>query len=279
MTEPTASTMQQSATGGDSGEPVALEGVRFGYRSEAPVIRGVSARLRAGRVCALIGPNASGKSTLLKLMLGQLLPDRGRITLNGRDVAALSPRERAKCVGYVPQRGGASFAFTVREVVEMGRYAAGRNDAAVAGALAACDLEPIADRPFTELSGGQQQRVLVARALAQVQGGGRPPILLLDEPTSSLDLRHVHGLLGLMRRQAADGAAVLVVLHDVNLAARYADDVWLMDGGRLVASGTWGDVLRPELLQPVYLVRLREAERGPGGGRPVFVAEPEGTLE
>ncbi|MEX2388646.1 MAG: ABC transporter ATP-binding protein, partial [Phycisphaeraceae bacterium] len=219
-------------------------------------------------------PNAAGKSTLVKLMLGQLEPWAGEVSVNGQAVTALPARQRARWLSYVPQRGGVQFAFSVREVVAMGRFAsAGRGEdrgVAIDAALAACDLGDVADRVFAELSGGQQQRVLIARAFAQSADEGRA--MLLDEPGSHLDLRHLHGMMRLMREQAARGLAVLVVLHDLNLAARYADEVWLMDGGCLVASGGWEAVLRPAVLEPVYGLDLEAVAAGSAerGGRPVF---------
>jgi len=213
---------------------VALEAVRFGYPGGPAVVDGVTAGLAAGRVTALIGPNGAGKSTLVRLMLGQLKPWSGRVRVAGREAAGLGPRELARRLSYVPQRPAVSFAFTVRQVVEMGRYAGGADAAAVAWALSLCGLEGLADRVFAHLSGGQQQRVLLARAVAQSAGGAA---MLLDEPASGLDLAHLHRTLARLRGRAADGLAVLVVLHDLNLASAYADEVWLMDGGRLAAAG------------------------------------------
>lgn len=254
---------------------LALEGVTFGYEPGQVVVNDVSATLAPGRLCCLIGPNAAGKSTLLKLMLGQLAPWSGALTLGGEPIAAMPPRVRARRVSYVPQRGGVGFAYTVRQVVEMGRFAAGSDAGAVDAALAACALERFQSRVFAHLSGGQQQRVLIARAMAQSHGGGE--LMLLDEPGSSLDLWHVHHLMQLLRKQAARGLAVLVVLHDLNLAARYADEVWLMDQSRLVAAGRWDAVLTPAVLEPVYRVSLEPLGGGPSE-RPVFRVEPADTL-
>lgn len=254
---------------------LSVRDLHFGYEAGAPVVSDVSARLMAGRLCCLIGPNAAGKTTLLRLMLGQLEPWRGDVRLGDEPVHAIGPRRRARQVSYVPQRAGMAFAFTVREVVQMGRFATGADAGAVDAALAACDLADVQRRPFVHLSGGQQQRVLIARAMAQSEGAGR--VMLLDEPGSSLDLWHVHHVMALLRAQARRGLAVLVVLHDLNLAARYADDVWLMAGGRLQAAGTWARVLRPAVLEPVYGVGLKPLHAA-GSERPVFHVEPSGTL-
>ena len=256
-----------------------IDGLTFGYRADTPVIEAFSAELATGRLTALIGPNAAGKSTLLKLMLGQLEPWSGGVMLGDRRVAAMRETERAAAISYVPQRGALSFAFTVRQVIAMGRFAVGRDDRAIDAALEACDLSRLSDRIYAQLSGGQQQRVLLARAMAQAwrpppDPGGR--VMLLDEPTASADLWHIHRTMGRLRDLAATGLAVLVVLHDLNLASRYADDVWLMDSGRLLAADTWDAVMRPEVLEPAYRVGLR-ALTVEGSARPVFVVDAVGA--
>lgn len=250
-----------------------LENLSFGYDAGQPaVVESVSAELHPGRLCALIGPNAAGKSTLLRLMLGHLSPWTGKVRLDEHEVSAMTPAARARLISYVPQRAAASFAFTVSQVVEMGRFALPRDGGVVEEALVVCDLDRLRHRVFAQLSAGQQQRVLLARALAQSQPAGR--LMLLDEPTSAMDLRHVHQVMSLLARLTRQrGVSVLVVLHDLNLAARYADEVWLMDAGRRIAAGPWRDVLTPTVLEPVYGVRLDMVTRE--GGRPVFVVEPE----
>lgn len=255
----------------DGGVMVA-ENLRFAYHGGPWVLDGLSAAIDAGRVTALIGPNAVGKTTLLRLLMGQLTPAGGSVRLDGRLVHQLPPRRRAAWISYVPQRSSTSFAFTVEQVVAMGRYALPQDTAAVAQAMETADLVKVRHRIFRELSAGQQQRVLLARSLAQTAGEGRA--VLLDEPGSAMDLYHVHRLMQTLASLSRLGRAVLVVLHDLNLAARYADAVWLMHEGRLVASGPWQEVLRPSVLEPVYRVRLKplaDAE----ADRPVFVAELE----
>jgi len=255
--------------------PLALDSVTFGYTPGRPVVRGVTAALSEGRLTAVLGPNAAGKTTLLRLMLGQLTPEAGSLTLAGEPLGRLDSRRRARLISYVPQRGSVGFAFPVRRVVAMGRFSHGEpaeGGAAVDLALDALSLAGLADRPFHELSGGQQQRVLLARATAQAHGGGR--VMLLDEPTAGLDLAHVHGAMRLVRRLARSGLAVAVVLHDLSLAARYADDVWLLQNGALHADGPWDAIMRPEVLEPVYGVGLRRLSIDPASARPVFVVDP-----
>ena len=281
-------------------------GVSFSYKKGPAVVRDVTCRVAPGRVTVLLGPNAAGKSTLLALLLGRLVPGRGRVTLLGRDVHAWDPRERARRMAYVPQRGDAGFAFSVREMVGMGlhpaREAAGwrrwrraedsaKGDAAVDQALRDWDLAQLSERAFTHLSGGQQQRVLLARAAVQIIAGDRRATaeraMLLDEPSNSLDLRHVHAMMVKVRAMTTaegGGMAALVVLHDLNLASRYADDVWLMHEGHLVAAGEWPSVLRAEVLEPVYGVRLARVERQRQGGddaegRPVWWIDSSATSD
>jgi len=247
----------------------------FGYETGVEVVRGVGASAQPGRLTALLGPNAAGKTTLLRLMLGQLEPRSGEVLLNGEPVRSLGSRKRAARMSYVPQRSHTQFAFTVRQVVAMGRFALRVDDGAVSRAMDRCDLNGIADRPYLQLSAGQQQRVLLGRAMAQAAGQGTA--MLLDEPTASMDLQHVHGTMARLRALAAGGMAIVVVLHDVNLAAKYADDVWLMQAGAMAAAGAWDDVLTQQRLSDVYALDLRVVAHD-SRQRPVFAAEPSGTL-
>ncbi|MBI1372911.1 MAG: ATP-binding cassette domain-containing protein [Phycisphaera sp.] len=253
-----------------------MRDVRFAYHPDRPVIDGVSLDLKARTLVALIGPNGSGKTTLLKLLLGTLTPSAGRVELRNRSVRSLAPSKRAAWVSYVPQKSAAAFSFTVREVVAMGRYALPADPHAVEGALGLCELLPLASRPYTELSAGQQQRVLLARAMVQSAGQGR--VMLLDEPTGAMDLSYVHKTMRRLRELAEQGMAVVTVVQDVNLAARYADHVWVMHQGRLVADGPWPRVLCPEVLEPVYGVAVRPiAKRGEdANARPVFDVDLRG---
>ena len=253
-----------------------LVDVNFGYRPDLPVIRGITSQLGTqadgGGVCALIGPNAAGKSTLLKLMLGQLTPDRGSITIDDQSVAALAPHQRAMKLAYVPQRAMNNVAFTVEEVVALGRFAAAPDADAIESALSMCDLLPHRSRIFSQLSAGQQQGVAVARAVAQLGGEStlEGKLLLLDEPVSAMDLWHAHQTMQLLRALASRGLSVMVVLHDLNLAMTYADTIWLMHEGRLTAQGGWQEVMLPRVLEPVYRMRL-QLHQVEAKERPVFV--------
>ncbi len=224
------------------------------------VLDGVSLDLAAGEVTVIIGPNGAGKSTLLRA-LGALVPHAGSVRYGAVDSRALSPRERALRVAYVPQQTELQAALAVRDVVALGRFAhgarlgrlSGEDERAVGEALAACDLEALAQRSFPRLSGGEQRRVLIARALAS-----ESTIVLADEPTAGLDVRHVLDAHRLLRRMAAGGRAVAVVLHDLDAARVFGDRAVLLDGGRIVAQGTPAEVVSQRHVRRVYAVALHE---------------------
>ena len=231
--------------------------VTFGWNGGAPVLQGLDWSLPAGGFVGLLGPNGCGKSTLLHLLDGLASPDSGQVLLDGKDLSRMTPRVRARQVALVAQDALVPFSFSVREVVEMGRYPwHGRFSslrpaeyALVDEALARLDLQPLAGRSVRELSGGERQRVAIARALVQT-----PRVLLLDEPTSHLDIKHVADVVQLLHELNTDpGVTVLMVLHDLALAAAVCPRVALMDrAGKLVAEGEPGDVLTPDALQAVY---------------------------
>jgi len=251
---------------------IEVRDVHFAYRIGTPVIDGLSLAPEPGAVSMLIGPNGAGKTTLLRLMLGVLKPDEGSVLLDGRRLHRLSAGRRAAAIAYVPQRGSVLFDFTVRQIVAMGRFRLRPVEGAVESALAACDLADRAGEVCGQLSVGQQQRVLLARAMAQAAGGGRA--MFLDEPTSAMDLAYVHRTMAHLRRLAEGGLAVVAVVQDLNLAAAYADQVYLMAAGKLVASGPWSQVLQPSVLEPVYGVELLRypAEGAGGDDRPLLGA-------
>lgn len=233
--------------------------VRLGERD---VVRGVSLGVEAGQITAVLGPNGAGKTTLLRAVVG-LVPYRGRIVLEGTELAALSRTERARRVAYVPQRSALDAPLSVATVVSHGRYAhtrsagLGRADKqAIDAAMEATDIADLAERPFTELSGGEQRRVLIARALAT---GAR--IIVLDEPAASLDVGHALALFALLGRLAGDGQAVVVVLHDLNDALRVADRGVLLAAGSVAAAGPIADVIAEGPIRRVYGVELETEPR------------------
>lgn len=217
------------------------------------LLGGVDLAVRAGEVLALLGPNGAGKSTLLSVLAGDVPPTSGTVTLNDRQLATYRPAELALHRALLPQSASLSFPFPAGEVVRMGRApwagtaAEAEDEAAVADALAVTESAAFVDRPFTALSGGERARVALARVLAQ-----RAALLLLDEPTAALDLRHQELVLRVARERARSGDAVVVVLHDLSLAAAYADRVLLLANGRAVADGPVTEVLTAPLLTEVY---------------------------
>jgi len=238
-----------------------LEAVGVGFAHGARrVLDGVDLALRPAEVVALVGPNGAGKSTLVRLLAGLARPAAGDVRLDGRPLGAWPRRDVARRLALVPQDPRVEFPYTVLEVALMGRAPhhgpialPGAHDVAIArAARASLEIDDLAARRLDELSGGERQRVFLARALAQ-----EPRVLLLDEPTTHLDLRHQTQLHELVRaRAAADGLCALTVLHDLNLAAAYGDRLVLLAGGRVVAAGPPGEVLRRELLEAAFATRL-----------------------
>jgi iron complex transport system ATP-binding protein len=246
------------------GIALAASNLHFGYEPGRGVLRGVDAAFEPGRVTAVLGPNGAGKTTLLRLLAGLAGPDRGAATLEGRPVARLPERERARRIAYIAQRTELAFAYTARQVVEFGLHAPGADHDAADRALRRVGVEDLAARPFAELSVGQQQRITLARALAQLD---RPPVpvrvLLADEPLAALDPRHVAACAGLLRELASSGAVVVLVLHDLPAAIRLADNALLLtDGGTVAGHGPVADVLEPGLLGRVFGVPFRRVGAG-----------------
>lgn len=237
-------------------------------RAEEAAVREVSVSVEPGRLLAVAGPNGAGKTTLLRLLSGSLTPQAGEVRLADRPLVDLGDRERARAISVVPQSESSPFPVTVREMVGMGRYAhlgpweraAARDHAVVDRALERCAVAPLAERQLGELSGGERQRARIARALAQ-----EAPILLLDEPAAGLDLRYRMDLFHLLQELCRDGLAVLLITHDLNLAARFTDRLLLLDRGEARACGAPAEVLSRDTLEDVYEWPLRLAPHlGPG---------------
>jgi iron complex transport system ATP-binding protein len=217
-----------------------------------------------GYLTAVIGPNGAGKSTLLRALCGDLTPQSGTVMLNGRPLASWSAQERALQRAVLPQTPELAFSFRAWDVVELGRHphrhraTREQDHAAICEAMMATDTSEFAQRDCGTLSGGEKHRTHFARTLAQIWGplaDGRARLLLLDEPTASLDLFHQHAILAKARAVAHSGAAVLTVLHDLNLAAAYADTLVVLDGGRADAAGSPGEVLTCERITRIWRVR------------------------
>lgn len=235
-------------------------------RKGRPILGGVDFRAPHGKVTAILGANGAGKSTLLRVLSGDLQPDSGEVSFGRQPLKAWKLTQLARKRAVVPQASALNFPFTVLEVILQGRapHLDGSerdvDENAALAALEAVDLVRWAGRDYTTLSGGERQRVHLARALAQVGLEGEGRWLLLDEPTSSLDLRHQHDILRIVRRFADSGGCVVVVLHDLNLCARYADKVFLLHYGRVLGSGDAAAVMTPDWLGIAYGIRVQRLE-------------------
>ena len=261
-------------------EPIlSVSKVDFSYYNGL-VLQDVSLDFAPGSMSSLIGPNGSGKTTLVKILCGLLRPRRGQVLLHGRDVSRLSRREVSRQVALVPQELVVPFDFTVYEMVMLGRTpyvkhlrgVTAQDRKVVGRMLALTSTETLARRPFNELSGGEQQRVIIAMALAQ-----EPRVLLLDEPVVHLDVNHQVEILELIRRLNRDaGLTVLATMHDLNLASLYFDRLVLLNEGKVVASGTPGEVLREDTIRRVFRAEVR-VQPHPVRPRPQLVLLPPGA--
>mgnify|MGYP001156510713 CR=1 FL=1 len=227
-----------------------------------PLVSNVTIDVSGGEIVTVLGPNGAGKSTLLRMLSGEIAPSAGRVSIGGRDMGGLRAAELARLRVVVAQASALNFPFTVYEVVRLGVSVPGllrENpliDQAVSDAISKVGLSAYAGRLYTQLSGGERQRTHIARALCQLAvarrsaGGGL--VLLLDEPTSSLDIGHQRIVLDAVRREAEHGVAILTVMHDLNLAAAFADRVLIMTRGRLVAAGPPRETMTSAVLGEAY---------------------------
>jgi iron complex transport system ATP-binding protein len=238
-------------------------------------ITDVDVSVDQGEFVGIIGPNGSGKTTLLRILAGILRPRPGEVRIGGKDLHEMPPRERARAIALVPQQAEVAFEFTVGEVVLLGRaphlFGMGferEEDVRIAReSLEAVDASHLADRPITALSGGERQRAMIARALAQ-----RTPILLLDEPTAHLDLRHQIEIYEMLRRMNHEEATTIVVVsHDLNLPARYCRRIVALKEGRIAADGPPDRVIRREEIERIFGARVRVVDHG----GPVVIPAPD----
>ena len=242
-------------------------------RSAAPAVAGVTLAARPGHVTAIVGPNGSGKSTIVRAMLGRVAIERGTVLVAGRDTRAIGPVEFARLVAVVPQRETPAFPAPVHDLVSLGRYPHAHgfsrwtvaDTGAVERAIVQAGVAELTDRSSDELSGGEWQRVRIARALAQ-----EARAMVLDEPTTFLDVGHEMAVFELLHRLAREGMAILLVSHQLNLVARFADTMVLLHRGAVAASGPPLDVMRGDILEQVYEWPL-VVTRDPAVGAPALV--------
>jgi len=244
------------------------------HRENTCVLADTNLTLKPGEMLGVLGPNGAGKSTLLGALCGELKTNEGQVWLDDRPLVHWSGQQRARRLAVLPQSSTLNFAFTVREVVAMGRlpHDSGqqRDAEIIEAALTAADALHLHDRSYLALSGGERQRVHLARVLAQLWPGEGGQTLLLDEPTSMLDPLHQHTTLQAVRGFADRGGAVMVILHDLNLAARYCDRLLLLESGRPFALGTPHEVLVPDALRAVFGLEVL-VQRHPERGHPLII--------
>lgn len=244
------------------------------------IVSDIDFDMRPGQLAAIVGPNGSGKTTFMRALSGDL-PYMGSISINGHALASLKPWEVAAMRAVLPQAAALSFPFTVREIVKLGLLGGrsgvlpGEDERLPERALARVDLEGVGGRFYQELSGGEQQRVQLARVLCQVWAPvleGKPRYLFLDEPVSSLDIKHQLIIMDIARDFVRRGGGVVAILHDLNLTAMYADRVYVMHKGRLAAAGSPSDVLSDDLMSRVFECRLRVGAL-PAGNTPFILPQ------
>lgn len=242
-------------------------------RGSRVILSGIDLRIISGEVIAVLGINGSGKSTLLATLAGELPAAAGCVHIDGRPLASLTPTERARRLAVLPQASLLAFAFAVEDVVLLGRLphrsGALSDRKIVEQAMTEADALHLAGRNYLELSGGERQRVHLARVLAQI-GDTPQPILLMDEPTAGLDIAHQQLALQSARRVAGRGGSVLVAVHDLNLAARYADRLLLLHEGRAAGVGAPWQILQPERIEQVFGVPVQVLKH-PQWGCPLIV--------
>ncbi len=243
----------------------------YSYNGDRLTLQGINLDIRNPQLISIIGPNGVGKSTLIHCMNKILSPTRGTVLVDEKDVSGIKPRDLAKKIGYVPYSANDTFPLTVIDTILMGRnpHSKWRSDIhedmkIVREVLELMDITPLAMRPFNELSAGQHQRVMLARGLAQ-----QPEILLLDEPTANLDIRHQLDVIRILKRLSVQKQIVVIMIsHDLNLAAKYSDNVIMLSKGTIYAVGKPEDVITKESIKAVYDV---DADIIMSNGRPITI--------
>lgn len=260
------------------GSRISVEDITFNYPGGAPVFTGITLTVDEGCVYSLLGPNGTGKSTLLKCMAGLISPSHGRVLLDGHDIAGMQPHEIARRIGFVPQTQVSPFPFRVRDIVLMGRAShlsafatpSEKDEAIAADALARVGISHLAERPCTAISGGEWQLVLIARAIAQ-----RPGTLLLDEPTSHLDLGNQMRVLDVIRGLAEEGMTIVVATHFPDHALLTSSRVAILKDQRIIATGPPEEVIREDTMRRAYGADVRIMHLGDPINRRICVPVAE----
>ena len=250
---------------------ITVTGIKFSYNDSEWVLKDISLSLGKGEILSIIGPNGSGKSTLLKLLAGIERPQAGSIAIKNKPIGRMARRQLAKILGYLPQNVTSEFDYTAEEIVALGRFPHlkgigfldSRDIQVVNRSLEAADLLSLRNRPLSKISGGERQRVFLASVLAQ-----EPEMLLLDEPTASLDIHHQARFYSLLRGLAKTGLGIMVVTHDINLATVFTGRLLVLKEGCIFADGTPQEVVKKEVLHSVYGDSLCIGKH-PRGGLPM----------
>ncbi len=241
----------------------------------------VTLTLEAGRMTVLIGPNGAGKTTLLRVASGEMTPDEGVVQLDGQVIGSIGLEDRARRIAFLTQHSALDFPFTGREVMEMGRipHMTGRahDREVVKAVIGQCGLDDLVDRIYTTLSGGEKQRIQLGRILCQIWDGQSGGVVLLDEPTSALDLSHQLAFFEVIGQIRARGAEILLVVHDINLAARFADRIVLMSGGTIHCDGSPREVLASEAMRSAFDVDIELINTGDPDRPMIRFSVPEGS--
>ena len=237
-----------------------VQNISHDYMS-LPALDGVSAIARPGRVTSLLGANASGKTTLLRIVAGLLKPSAGSVTWSGTETSGLAAANRAASISFLSQRPRQDVPLTVRQVIQLARVRLQPDPGDAEAVIGLLELDTLLERPYPALSVGQQQRVHVARVLHQHQKGG---LIILDEPTAPMDPRHAALTLQALKERAVNGATILLSMHDIGLASSCSDDAWLLDKGALVHAGPVHEVLEPAKLHAAFGVSYEWAARRDG---------------
>lgn len=252
---------------------IAVESLTVEYVRERPVVRDVTVTSVSGTITAVVGPNGSGKTTLLRTMAGLISPTRGRIAIDDKSVVDIEPRERARRIAFVSHRPQMDAPFTSREVVALGCFAHREHQRErVHDAMQRCEVDGLGDELFQTLSAGQQQRVSLARAVAQLGPHPDGRLLIMDEPTSAMDPMHVMSVMNLVRDLASRGVTIIMSVHDLGMACRFADNAWVLDKGRLTASGPVAETLNDATLTRVFGVPFEWTRLAEGTQVPIAMA-------
>lgn len=238
------------------------------------MLESVSCAINPGTLTTIVGPNGAGKSTLVRLLAGLRTPQAGRVLLDDRPVSSLNPRRRAQRLAFLEQRPSLAFEFSVQRVVSFGAFVGDRDCALITQALERFELDDLAQRPFASLSVGQQQRVAFARAWVQI-AQREHAYLLADEPCSAMDPRHTMLTMHAMRELASQGIGVGVVVHDLSIAARFADEAIVLDqSGRVASQGPASESLDPQILSAVFEIQI-ERHQLPTHGSLLTIGDPQ----